>query len=160
MHHHSSQTIRLGYHEGGFILIEVMMAVLVVGILLTIGVPTYLGARERAQDQAARSTLRSGQTTAAIAYVATGTYRDANVENLREAEPGYRWRGSNSASRGQDEISVGAFRDGSEWGAATRSSSGECFYIRLRSTGSTLYGSSSSQPCTGTSALGVSDREW
>lgn len=154
-------------HEGaratgdrGFTLIEVMVVVLVIGILLAVGVPTYLGARERAQDQSARSTLRTAQTTAAVVYVDNGTYRDANVGNLRDAEPGYTWRGSNSASRDQDEISVAATRDGSEWGAATLSDSGECFYIRLRSDGSTLYGQSSRSACTGNVALGVRNAEW
>ena len=146
--------------DRGFTLIEVMVVVLVIGILLAVGVPTYLGARSRAQDQAARTTLRTAQTTAAIVYVDNGTYRDASVRNLRDAEPGYTWRGANSASRDQDEISVASTRDGSEWGGATRSDSGECFYIRLRSDGSTLYGSSSSTPCTGSQALGVNDREW
>ena len=160
MHVHSALASRRASGDRGFTLIEVMVVVLVIGILLAVGVPTYLGARERAQDQAARSTLRAGQTTAAVVYVDNGTYRDANVRNLRAAEPGFIWRGSNSASRDQDEISVAATRDGTEWGAATRSDSGECFFIRLRSDGSTLYGNSSSRPCTGSSALGVTDREW
>ena len=146
--------------DRGFTLIEVMVVVLVIGILLAVGVPTYLGARSRAQDSAARSTLRTAQTTAAVLYVDNGTYRDANVRNLREAEPGLTWRGSNSASRDQDEVSVAATRDGSEWGAATLSDSGTCYFIRLRTDGSTLYGSSSSRPCTGSGALGVQDREW
>lgn len=146
--------------DAGFTLIEVMVVVLVIGILLAIGIPTYLGARERAQDQAARSTLRTAQTTAAIVYVDNGTYRDANTGNLAIAEPGYTWRGANSASRDQDEVSVSATRDGSEWGAATLSDSGECFYIRLRSNGSTLYGGSDSAPCTGAQALTVTDSEW
>jgi type IV pilus assembly protein PilA len=137
-----------------------MVVVLVIGILLAIGVPTYLGARERAQDQAARSTLRSAQTTAAVVYTDNGTYRDANVANMRAAEPGFTWRGSNSASRDQDEISIAATRDGSEWGAATLSDSGDCFYIRLRADGSTLYGQASGSSCTGSTALGVRDAEW
>lgn len=160
MNQHTNQEGRRLRGDGGFTLIEVMVVVLVIGILLAVGVPTYLGARERAQDQSARSTLRTAQTTAAVVYVDNGTYRDASVRNLRDAEPGFTWRGSNSASRDQDEVSVAATRDGSEWGAATLSDSGTCFYIRLREDGSTLYGSSTSSPCTGSTALGVRAREW
>lgn len=146
--------------DAGFTLIEVMVVVLVIGILLAVGVPTYLGARERAQDQSARATLRSAQTTAAVIYVDNGTFRDASVRNLRTAEPGFTWRGTNSASRDQDEISVAATRDGAEWGGATMSDSGMCFYVRLREDGSTLYGNSETNPCTGSTALGVTDTDW
>ena len=46
--------------------IVAMVVVLVIGILLAIGVPTYLGARERAQDQAARSTLRCAKARSRV----------------------------------------------------------------------------------------------
>lgn len=160
MNRKSHQTIDRATGDRGFTLIEVMVVVLVIGILLAVGIPTYLGARERAQDQSARSTLRSAQTTAAVVYVDNGTYSDASLANMRAAEPGFTWRGSNSASRDNDEISIAASRDGSEWGAATLSDSGECFFIRLREDGSTLYGNSSRRACTGSSALSVRNAEW
>ena len=48
--------------EEGFTLIELMVVVLIIAILIAIAIPTFLGARERAQNRAAQSNLRNGLT--------------------------------------------------------------------------------------------------
>jgi len=53
----------------GFTLIEVMTVVLIIGILIGIGMPVFLGARSRAQDRAAQSELRTG-LAAGLSYFA------------------------------------------------------------------------------------------
>ena len=45
--------------EAGFTLIELMVVVLLIAILIAIAIPTFLGARSRAQDRAAQSNLRN-----------------------------------------------------------------------------------------------------
>jgi type IV pilus assembly protein PilA len=153
---------RQARHDGeqGFTLVEVMVVVLIIGILLAIGIPTFLGARTRAQDRAAQSNLRTAQNTALIIFTDDGDFRTSTVGNFRAAEPQMTWRGTNGASRDEDEVSIARGTGGSEFGAASMSDSGTCFFVRLRVDGSNLFGSSDSTACTGANALTVTGREW
>jgi len=50
---------RLKRREEGFTLIELMVVVLIIAILIAIAIPTFLGARRRAQDRQAQSNIRN-----------------------------------------------------------------------------------------------------
>ena len=60
--------------DEGFTLIELMVVVLIIGILVAIAVPTFLGARNGAEDKAVESSLRNALTTAKVYYTNNNGY--------------------------------------------------------------------------------------
>jgi type IV pilus assembly protein PilA len=73
--------------ERGFTLIELMVVVLIIAILIAIAIPTFLGAKNRANDKAAQSSLRNGLTNAKGIFTDTDSYASATPAALNTAEP-------------------------------------------------------------------------
>ncbi len=76
--------------DEGFTLVELMVVVLVIAILIAIAIPTFLGARQRAQDRAAQSDLRNALTAAKVFYVDNEDYDavdDGVTNDLEDIEP-------------------------------------------------------------------------
>jgi prepilin-type N-terminal cleavage/methylation domain-containing protein len=61
----------------GFTLIELMIVVAIIGILAAIAIPQFSSYRQRAQDSAAKSTLKNLATAQEDYYVQNETYAHA-----------------------------------------------------------------------------------
>ena len=69
-----------------------MVVVLIIAILIGIAIPTFLGARQNAQDRAAQSALRNALTTIRTAYVDSQSYTaDAANGTWASIEPSLNW---------------------------------------------------------------------
>ena len=112
------------------LVIELMVVVLIIGILIAIALPTFLGARERAQNRAAQSSLRNALVAAKTAYTDVGNYSTATDADLGAIEPSLGFVAGDADSAGPNSVSVNVSADPFEvWSAASLSDSGVCYYI-------------------------------
>ncbi len=65
---------RLRSEESGFTLIELLIVLVIIGILLAIAVPSYLGFKDRANKTAAQANVRSAVPAVEAFYSDNGTY--------------------------------------------------------------------------------------
>jgi type IV pilus assembly protein PilA len=153
--------------EEGFTLIELMVVVLIIAILLAIAIPTFLGARQRANDRAAQSSLRNALTAAKTIYTDSQDYSTATSTALRDVEPSLTFVADAAVSTTFKTVSVGSLTT-SSWAAASLSKSNKCFFIKdVVSTGTgggTKYGSvdsdSTGAGCSGTAATAAAASDW
>ena len=117
-------------HEEGFTLIELMVVVLIIAILIAIAIPTFLGARQRAQDRQAQSNLRNSFAAEKVVYTDNQTFT-TNVATLSGIEPSLNYVAAANVTAAADAKAiyvVTANTDGTVVLGA-KSKSGTCFYM-------------------------------
>jgi type IV pilus assembly protein PilA len=148
--------------EGGFTLIELMVVVLIIAILLAIAIPTFLGARQRAQDRAAQSNLRNAFTTEKVYYTDNQAYTD-DVSALSDLEKSLEWVNTGTPTAGSREVLVDVDSTSGAVCLTAVSASGTTFVLADIPTGSnagTYYGKSALSPCNETNITTNMGRSW
>jgi prepilin-type N-terminal cleavage/methylation domain-containing protein len=141
---------RAGHGDGGFTLTELVIAMVVLGVLASIAVPSFLGSRDNAYDKEAQTSVEVVLRAAKFLYQSQGDFTDASsaqcgdstalANDLQKIDPNVEVVASSVSSTSSRIVSVQAVQTWDSTGgllgcqgfyAVAFSSSGSCWAARI-----------------------------
>ncbi|MEP6759410.1 MAG: hypothetical protein ABJB55_09465 [Actinomycetota bacterium] len=113
--------------------------VLIIGILVAISLPTFVGSKARAEDRAAQSSVHTALTAGRVVFSDHENYGTASLAALADVEGSVTWVDQNTPSDQASTISRS--NSGGVLTLASYSGSGTCFFLRDDPPADTTYGS-------------------
>jgi len=136
--------------EIAFSLVELMVVVTILGVLLAVALPTFLGATKPASDRQAETVLHTSLLAARSSVGTGGAYANLSTGKLFAAEGSISFLSGGfdaDATRSEASVSFGNYGGIDFFVAVTRSASGTCFYILDRADAPTGFRTDKASTC-------------
>ena len=143
--------------EEGFTLIELMVVVLIIAILIAIAIPTFLGARTRAQDRQAQSNLRNAFAAEKVVYTDNQSFT-TDIATLSGIEPSLTYVAANNVTASTDAKQIYVNVTGTSVTLGAKSKSGTCFYMKDSANAPTQFAKDGA--CAGLDTVGGFTGAW
>lgn len=130
--------------QEGFTLLELMMVVLIIGILIAVMTPTFVGASNRGKDRALQTSLTNATIGAKSLYLGKADYTTATPAAMTAETGGLTFIAGTANPTGVNTVSVFPVSI-NQVVLAGQSKSGNCFYVLDdESSGQTKYAKAAS----------------
>ncbi len=96
----------VGSREQGFTLVEMLVVLLIIGVILAIAIPTFLGIRTSNQDTLAQTSIDTTMTTAHQQYQFYSNYSHVFPQDLAQLLPSIHFIPFDQSSSGPNDVSV------------------------------------------------------